>query len=266
MSIVCLGIARFFSLLPNFKGKKKIAKLVCLIFNYPNYGKVAIKYKNVYINLKVDTRDSIERNLFFNSYEYLDNFNDIIKPNGSFIDVGANIGIYSLFAAKSNSKYKVFAFEPVESNFIRFQNNIQLNNLDNIDLYKIALSDKVGSINFELSPVKEESGWGGISNSENAMTVSTARLDEIVDQDIEIMKIDVEGAELLVLLGARKLLEKNRIKTIIFEVNPSRMQKLNFNLSDIVQLLEKYGYKILEKDRLFQQYSNFKVTNGIAQI
>ena len=86
----------------------------------------------------------------------------------------------------------------------------------------------MGTITFDAGPA-EQTGWGGISSTVSSTTIDVplVRLDhELPDSPIDVLKIDVEGADTWVLLGCEALLKKKRIGTIFFEQNRGRMERL----------------------------------------
>jgi FkbM family methyltransferase len=168
------------------------------------------------------------------------------NKDGMFVDVGANLGYFSFLWAGLAPQGRVVAFEASPRNISMFQFSIERNCLGRrIALIPKALGDCTGSVAFDIGP-EEQSGWGGLSNevSSNAITVPIVRLDdELPDQRIDLLKVDVEGAEALVLLGCEKLLRKRMINTIYFEQNQERMNALGFKEGDVQKFLRTMGYE-----------------------
>lgn len=160
-------------------------------------------------------------------------------PHSIFVDIGANIGYHSLYAAKNN--IKSYAFEPIQSNYSLLIQNIIDNNFQHlISSYQVALTDKYNILNMKI--YKENMGASTLKDiHENIIEdykekVITIKLDDIL-YDINkqlILKIDVEGCELDVLNGMTNILNKNIVSHIILEIQ-------NYN-KDIFDLLKKYGY------------------------
>jgi FkbM family methyltransferase len=176
---------------------------------------------------------------------------DRIKENEVMLDVGANVGMYSIYAAKWR-RAKVFSFEPESQNFALLAKNIILNNLENkIVPFCAALSDKISintlylsgfawdggsschsfgeEVGFDLNPRKSPFMQGCLSYSIDEAVASGA---------IEMpsfIKVDVDGFEHLVLHGARKTLQDHRLRSICIEINPSikEHQELIFYLNSL---------------------------------
>jgi hypothetical protein len=111
----------------------------------------------------------------------------------------------------------------------------------------MALGKDAGMLPFTLG-AEEQTGWGGFSNSatETTVRVPVVTLDSRVPQHerVEVLKIDVEGADTWVLYGAQKLLETKRIKHVYFEQNKERMKPLGIRDSEAADFLLKVGYTV----------------------
>jgi FkbM family methyltransferase len=165
--------------------------------------------------------------------------------HGVFIDVGANIGKYSISLGKKLRNYgKVIAIEPESKNFKILETNIKLNKLKNIYPINIGCSSKNGKIKLFLD--KEGTGMHSIKNkmSGDYQEIDVQKLDEILlkfkNIKISLIKIDVEGAEGEVLKGALKTLKKHHPKIIfealteeILEKSKNILKSLNYKIDQI---------------------------------
>ena len=129
-----------------------------------------------------------------------------LRPADVFYDIGANSGYYSLIAATRCRK--VIAFEPFPRNIARFRANLKLNKLDNVTLVESALSDHVGTMRFAEGRDTES---GRLSTS-GAFEVQVTSLNAFTHEALppDIIKMDIEGGELLALAGSEKMLRKYR--------------------------------------------------------
>jgi FkbM family methyltransferase len=129
-----------------------------------------------------------------------------LRPGDGFLDVGANIGLYSLLAASLVGAGRVDAFEPVEPALGRFRENMALNGYSDVRLHALAVTDHGGEVPFTTDYDALNNialGAGG----ERTRMVPCVRLDEFVaGRRYALGKIDVEGRELLALRGAEGLL------------------------------------------------------------
>lgn len=196
----------------------------------------------------------------FANYAYEWNVKDFVYKNldgyNLFLDVGANMGTYSiLFAAKGLRGY---AFEPIKSNYNATRINLILNNLDNkVKVFNLALGDHKTNAEFAFDVLNTgASHMVGVELVENLddqqmiIESSVVPLDSLmpemkIDVDDNIfMKIDVEGMEEKVLLGARKFLQTFPNIMIVMESVHSGKERLTKVLNDIAP------FEILEVDEL----------------
>lgn len=192
--------------------------------------------------------DIISGNIAFNGfYEWKLSKMIVSLANrgGVFVDVGANMGYFSLLWAGINPSGRVIGFEAAPRNITLFQKNVAINNLsDRITIIPKAAGHYAGEIAFDIGPA-EQTGWGGISASStsNSISVPVVRLDaELADLEIDVLKIDVEGADTWVLYGCEQLLKKKKIHRIFFEQNKKRIQELGIRLNEAEIFLRDLGY------------------------
>ena len=169
-----------------------------------------------------------------------------------FFDIGAHIGLYSIPIAKMAPKLKVVSFEPSQSNYNMLKNHIQLNKLSNITCYNVLVGqEKRNDILFH----EDESGISAMNSLASIDKVkgysknmkSMIQLDSFCDEHNlypDVMKIDVEGAEVQVLKGAIKIISKVRPQ-IFLSLHPNHIKSLGDGLEDITKFCNKCDYKIL---------------------
>lgn len=142
-------------------------------------------------------------------------FKEHIKPGSTVIDIGANIGIFSIMAASlAGPKGKVLAFEPNTENCRLLLMSTRQNGFeDRVKLYPLGLSDKTGAAYFTTAV---GSNGGMLPNdfdtlkNPNCVVIPTMRLDDMVSHNVDFIKADVEGAEYLALKGGEKLIRKHK--------------------------------------------------------
>ncbi len=165
-----------------------------------------------------------------------------LKPGDLFIDVGANIGSYSILAASLGAQ--IIAIEPAEDTFALLKENIDLNNFSDAKLICAAAVDYVGEIGFTkgLDSVNQ-------IDPDGAVKVKTVTIDSLIGESIVSgMKIDVEGFELKVLQGAIKALREQRIKLLQLEWNDASLTALGTDRQPVLTLLNQCGYEIYRAD------------------
>ena len=141
-------------------------------------------------------------------------FNDSLQDDSVVWDVGANVGYYTLIAARGSPKRKVFAFEPLPSNIAIIRRHLTLNHLTNVSVIEAALSDRNGTAFFQESANNSM----GRLQPDGKLKVTCVTIDGLIrDYQVpppSVMKIDVEGAEFAALSGGINTLK--RLKPIIF--------------------------------------------------
>jgi FkbM family methyltransferase len=164
-----------------------------------------------------------------------------LGPGDVFVDVGANLGVYTLAAAQSvGSGGLVLAFEPSDQVYSYLRRSIGLNRCANVVSTKLALSDTKGEARLYRSRIGSDSLE---SPGPDYDVVPTDTLDHVIDsyapERIRCIKIDVEGAELSVLRGAEGTLRRYH-PDVILEVNPDTQR---FGSDEIAAALESFGYR-----------------------
>jgi FkbM family methyltransferase len=184
--------------------------------------------------------------LYRDAYEQYEtkSFEQSVTKGMTVVDIGANVGYYTLLAAKlSGNKGKVYAFEPEPDNYALLVRNIELNNYGNVTPVKMAISSRVGEAQLYIN--KETGAHGFFPDREGVIgvtTVKTTSLDEYFkgkEYPINIIKIDVEGSELAVLTGMQNIIRRNKNLKIFTEFWPLGLEKCG-------SLPRKYWDKLFE--------------------
>lgn len=141
----------------------------------------------------------------------------LVTPSTTFVDVGANVGYFTLLLARSARR--VYALEPLEPVFRRLKRNVDINGLENVVALNVGASKERGTIRLfksRISPGHDSS----VRRSEhgNPREFDAVRLDDVVDPRGDVvMKVDVEGSEMDVLLGARRLIASGSVSAVVVE-------------------------------------------------
>lgn len=232
-SIFRIGIWKFFQ----FLFKQEVISIL------PNGTKMLIPAQSSYGSIIQYCRgypDFVETNLMLH----------LVKHGDVFIDVGANIGFYSVLALGQDAK--VYAFEPNETLHSNLLDSAKLNNYQQrLHLSENIVSDHTGYENFVIEPESEKShiGLEGLKSKK----IKCIALDKFVEEQkinhIKLLKIDVEGAEPQVFKGMHELLDKRQISYLLFEHDP----KNNGN---------KFYFKFIEKlsrEKILYSISQFQI-------
>ncbi len=143
---------------------------------------------------------------------------DTLKPGMTAVDVGANIGWFTLQMARAVSPQgQVWAFEPCQDFFWRMINHVALNRLNNVYSFNVALSDKSGPVRLVKNLPPYESS-ATVTSDPSGVPVAAHLLDEFPLTRCDLIKIDVDGHEYQVIQGARKTIETFR-PAMVIEIN-----------------------------------------------
>lgn len=196
----------------------------------------------------------------------------IIKQNSIFIDVGANIGVYTLLAAAKIKKGKIYSFEPVPKALDTLYQNIQINSLqDKVTVVEKVASDKTGEERFKNFDISE---YSHISSNQASDTIKipAVKLDDFcktkkIDR-VDLIKIDVEGAEMKVLRGLEKYLVSGKVKHLIVELN-ERNRFFGESSNQIIEYLRNLNFRVYRLDKEnnleeLKQVDETKTLNVIA--
>lgn len=184
--------------------------------------------------------------------------NGIIKDFDVIADIGANVGIFSVYAAKANTTAKVYAFEPSGEAFARLNQNISANKLVNIATYNVAVADKTGFLTFyepqgHLTNGSLEVSFASKFDREPRKRMTIAVSGDLCEELLQgakkvLVKIDTEGAEAYVLRGLQNVIIKHR-PHLVLEVLIDYEEQLNA----IEFLKEHYEFYSITDSGLIQQ-------------
>jgi FkbM family methyltransferase len=188
-----------------------------------------------------------ETGLTGNIYVGLHEFNDmgfllhVLKPGDLFIDIGSNSGSYTILASGAVGA-KTISIEPVPSTFLRLIANIKLNAIEALVVAKnIGISSQKGILDVTIDS-DTTNHLISTGSSENSVPIQVESLDEVcLGQNPTLIKIDVEGWEKEVLLGARNTLTNSNLLAIILEIN-GNAEKLGTRDRDLLDNLLEFGF------------------------
>jgi FkbM family methyltransferase len=189
----------------------------------------------------------------------------MLRSNDVFIDIGANIGYFSLLSANISPSVKVISFEPVKDLFQMMKENLSINDSKNI----VAINAGVGDINEErelflsapdnlgMSSFHQPENYSGRKEKVEVITIDnwfkTSGLAKI-----DLIKLDIEGSELAALKGMSAVLEKQK-PALIVEINPETLSLFGLKPLDIYNYLNQFNFDrflISENNRLEHLDSN----------
>jgi len=143
--------------------------------------------------------------------EWIKSFN----PNDVFFDVGANVGVYSLFSASLYPEMTIWAFEPMKANYAALIQNIEMNRYHNIKAFRQAIGNRTGWVDLDRGDGARGESGAQVTDREGRTWI--ASIDDLRAAHPDHVKIDIDGQELEVVKGMRETLP--RIKSILIEVS-----------------------------------------------
>lgn len=217
------------------------------------------------VRMELQMRAPLERALFFRNYEIRSTraLERALPRDGVFVDIGANIGFYTLVAAhrlRGGRGGRVIAFEPNPTTLPRLRRNLALNDAAHVEVNAVALGDEDGVLPLYMpadachgETSLRPQGWAGETV---VFDVPVRRLDDVLPADlarIDLLKIDVEGAELLAFRGGEAALRTYR-PTVLMEINPVASAAFGLGpydaLDHLLDLVPGYSLELVDTHRV----------------
>ena len=256
----------FFLKILDFIFKKEFSYHFKDFININSYVEIIIKDKT-YTFFSPNTFTKWRLNTFYTKEPQTLKWIDKFDKNSIFFDIGANIGLYSIYAAQNFNVKQIYAFEPSFINTRVLSRNISINKFSTkIKICQLALSNH--KIKFE-NMIENTFEEGGSFNSFGSKKISSksinfsgnqyfilgGSLDNLIKNKIlpypNYIKIDVDGIEHLILEGAYKVLSSNKLKGILIELYKKNLVQYNSSL----KILKKHKFKLLRTDGLNHIFS-----------
>jgi FkbM family methyltransferase len=206
-----------------------------------------------------DLRDSIAREVcFMQRYEAQETalMQRLLRPGMTFADVGANWGYFTLLAAtRVGPTGRVVSLEPEPRLFAMLQANVARNGFDHVLPRQVAAADRVDMLH--LAAFDEQTEKWGISHlvtqaNQRTIAVPTVPVDGLLDElgvgNVDLLKLDIEGAEELALRGMASGLSRHRYRMILLEVHPTLLAERGQTVANVLSLLTNCGYRLRRID------------------
>ncbi len=207
-------------------------------------------YQTKYGRFSVDTdadrkiAKCLEKTREIQHQDEIEPLETFIDYESAVVDIGAHIGTTVIpFARKAR---KVIAFEPLHQSVNTLRENIELNNLRNVEVFEVGLSDKNGTLVAEIqNPMNAATSKLSIAPENGKGLLAEVKVfDEITHQNkCDLIKIDVEGMEPAVLMGATKSIKHWR-PIIYFELNLYGLRTYGYGISDLSCFFKQHNYRL----------------------
>jgi FkbM family methyltransferase len=176
-----------------------------------------------------------------------------LKKDDVFYDVGSSVGLISIISASVLKDGKVISFEPDPENLKRLQRNYSINNLKNCITVPIAVGDKKSKLQlFTQGSNGYSPSLKKVNGIEKYIEVEVDSIDNLLENKKipfpNVIKIDIEGAELMALKGMENLLLSAKKPRLIFlEIHPKFLPSFNCSTDEVYEYLGRFNYSMAEK-------------------
>jgi FkbM family methyltransferase len=189
---------------------------------------------------------------WFGEREMIEAVQKMLREGDTFLDVGSNLGIFTIYAAKAvGPQGMVIAFEPETMAYQRLQRNLEINSLKNVTAFKLALSDTRSMKNLVLGDSGGVAQSAHISDGEGpGEKVQATDFDFLVEREgvslPRVVKMDVEGHEYAALQGMKRTLSSSSCEGLFCEIHPYALPE-GIKAADVMGIIESTGFEILSK-------------------
>lgn len=175
-----------------------------------------------------------------------------LNESDVFYDIGSSVGLVSVTAASILKKGKVVSFEPDPENILRLKTNYSINNLSNYILKPLAVGDSKSRLQlFTQGSNGYSPSLKPVNGIERTIEVEVNSIDNLIGRNEipypDVIKIDIEGAELMALKGMTALLSSDKRPRLIFlELHPTFLPSFGCSVQDVFDFLATFNYSIAE--------------------
>ena len=215
----------------------------------------------LYVPSKFGGLLGLEKTSGFESIE-LEFVNKNFKDGQTFIDIGANFGLYTIFISKKFRNCDIHSFEPLPETFGILSKNIMHNKADNITANNKGLSFEKGELYFTNDRYAGNHIVMNPTYMQNLTKVNVEILDKYVEENninqVDFIKCDVEGAELLVLQGAKVTLKRYH-PIILIEIDDKWTKRFGHSAKNVIDYLLSFDYKVKMINHKSKQIEEFNI-------
>jgi len=232
------------------------------------------------LTMNIDNNSYMGKSLYWTGYHHIKEtifLNQYLKKDMVFIDIGANQGEFTLFAASKLTNGQVYSFEPVSKLYNRLDINVRNNSFKNVKILKKGLSNENKIVPIYDSLNKKNEGNEGLAStyksdlrSEFIEEIELINFDEALLSELtrlDFIKIDIEGGELFALKGLEKTIEKFK-PTVLIEIDSLLSEKAGYSINDVANYFEKQNYKAFKifRGKLIEYKGQFDIQDNYVFI
>ncbi len=244
------AIGRVLRATPNFRGKSRLSELLLKksVKKFDLEYVVPIRRGNLFIVCKLS--DWIPWNIFIHGCYITESGYETFmleKVSGADVtmDVGANIGYYSVQFSRLTDG-KVYSFEPMSYQYSVLKKNLELNGIENVIPVKRIVSNTSGKKRIYYSGPDNTGASSLVKKSGEYEDVQAITIDDYCDEQkiaqVDLMKIDVEGHEMDVLMGMSGCLRQQRVRHLFVEISGENLEKAGSSVQELCTFMQAFGY------------------------
>lgn len=222
---------------------------------------IKFNHKNLELQLNSEADLSVFEEIFVDKdYKILDTI--ITKASNCILDIGAHIGLFSIYCHCLNPQVPMLAFEPEEKNFQTLKENFRHNSIKNVLAKNLAVSASEGPKTLYLSPDSHNHSLIDVTNQ--SKIVQSTTLEQIIKKHnlskIDLLKLDCEGAEFEILENCPKEIF-NKVQNLYIEYH---IYQPNLNADKILSKLQKANFKVQTKPSHYDKKFGFIFAHAIS--
>lgn len=172
-------------------------------------------------------------------------FDNYVTGAKTVFDIGANFGVLAGLFAQRASEARIFAFEPHPETFETLKKNLEQNDVSNVATHQLAMGDSTGTVVFTSHGSPASNRIAEDPSLYPTIEVAMTTLDQFAEEhgvpEIDFLKIDVEGAELLVLKGACRMLGSGHVRAGMIELCAGTLVRFGATVDDLLDRLGAYA-------------------------
>lgn len=230
---------------PEFKGRQRLLKAILRqIDGKPVRSKYGVLMRSRVCDF---TNYACISGTFHRDYDDVFAEIDAMEPGMAFVDVGANAGLFSMVAGKRvGAQGAVLSFEPNRKIFADLADNIVSNRLENIFPFNVAIGKEAGKLRFENGS-REHSGIGKLSQEGDVEVATMSFADQVlfdllIGDRRTVIKVDVEGAEGLVLEALGPVLNKPKLEKVVVEIDDANLRAFGSSAEQVYARMTDAGF------------------------
>ncbi|VAW73258.1 hypothetical protein MNBD_GAMMA15-647 [hydrothermal vent metagenome] len=228
--------------------------------------KTPVEISGIHATFYSSTPDLYRRIVNFGGErEQIQLFLDTVQPGETVWDIGSFIGMFTVLSSKRVGEHgQVIAFEPEPDTYKKLLSNCKLNQCNNVTVFNAALSDTTDE-GMIFSSREHENAIHSLrpndSLQDDGIPTQLYSAAELVrDKDVPVpnaVKLDVEGAECLVMNGMKSILADDKCRFLFMEVHPDDLPSFGHSLDDVHAILEEVGFPVTRKYERGSEYHYF---------